>query len=282
VDEKQTQHRQHFNLSEDARRKLEELTARRYPGRQRRQSQLIEDLITEAFAKEKTMSSVASHMEGEDPWGTIGKRFAPGQLVTGIITRVMSFGLFVSIGLGIEGIVRKEEIPENMHPLTDLHEGQQVLLRILSIDAGRRRLSLSMRQAVAEEVTEKRRCPRCQREVQAHWKHCVFCGASLERKCRHCGSPYPEVEGARFCFECGNPLDDAPQAFEGPDQEVVQASRDVQYAVGDKVRILDGPFAGATGAVSEVDEEHANLTILVRLGSRETPVIVSYLQVEKL
>ena len=279
--EKQVQHRQHFNLSEDARRKLEELTSIRYPGRQRRQSQLIEDLIAEAFAKEKTMSGVTSSMEGEDPWGTIGKRFAPGQLVMGIITRVMSFGLFVSIGLGIEGIVRNDEIPENVHPLTDLHEGEQVSLRILSIDAGRRRLSLSMRQALAEEVMEKRRCPRCQREVQAYWKHCVFCGASLERKCRHCGSPYPEVEGARFCFECGKLLDDeAQQTFEQAEREVQQI--DVHFAVGDKVRILEGPFAGATGVVSEVDEEHANLTILVRFGSRETPVILSYLQVEKL
>lgn len=280
--EKQAQHRQHFNLSEDARRKLEELTAMRYPGRQRRQSQLIEDLIADAFAKEKLMSNVASSMEGDDPWGTIGKRFAPGQLVTGIITKIVSFGLFVRLEPGLEGLVSRSEIPENLNHLTDLHEGKQVSLRILSIDAGRRRLSLSMRQAVAEEVTEGRRCPRCQREVRAHWKHCAFCGVSLERKCRHCGSPYPEVEGARFCFECGKPLGDAAQAFEGPDQEVVQGRMDVQNAVGDKVRILDGPFAEATGVVSEVDEEHANLTILVRFGSRETPVILSYLQVEKL
>ena len=51
------QHRQHFNLSEEGKQKLEELTARRYPGKQRRQSQLVEDLITEAFAKELSMST---------------------------------------------------------------------------------------------------------------------------------------------------------------------------------------------------------------------------------
>jgi predicted RNA-binding protein with RPS1 domain len=58
LSEKPTQqHRQHFNLSEEGKQKLEELTARRYPGKQRRQSQLVEDLITEAFAKERGMST---------------------------------------------------------------------------------------------------------------------------------------------------------------------------------------------------------------------------------
>ncbi len=58
MSEKPTQqHRQHFNLSEESKQKLEELTARRYPGKQRRQSQLVEDLITEAFAKERGMST---------------------------------------------------------------------------------------------------------------------------------------------------------------------------------------------------------------------------------
>jgi hypothetical protein len=61
------QHRQHFNLSEEAKLKLEELTARRYPGKQRRQSQLVEDLIAEAFAeasaKERGMSMVTTGMQ---------------------------------------------------------------------------------------------------------------------------------------------------------------------------------------------------------------------------
>lgn len=47
-------HRQHFNLSESTKHMLEELAAQRYPGKQRRQSQLVEDLITEAFTKGST------------------------------------------------------------------------------------------------------------------------------------------------------------------------------------------------------------------------------------
>lgn len=68
MDEKQTQqHRQHFNLSESAKQKLEELTARRYPGKQRRQSQLVEDLITEAFTKEQGMNTATTGMQEPEP-----------------------------------------------------------------------------------------------------------------------------------------------------------------------------------------------------------------------
>jgi hypothetical protein len=52
MEEKLSQHhRQHFNLSESTKHMLDELAAQRYPGKQRRQSQLVEDLITEAFAR---------------------------------------------------------------------------------------------------------------------------------------------------------------------------------------------------------------------------------------
>jgi HPt (histidine-containing phosphotransfer) domain-containing protein len=71
MDGKQSQHhRQHFTLSEGAKQKLEALTAQRYPGRQRRQSQLVEDLITEAFMEEQSMNTVTTgmHDPGDPFW----------------------------------------------------------------------------------------------------------------------------------------------------------------------------------------------------------------------
>ena len=49
-------------------------------------------------------------------------------------------------------------------------------------------------------------CPLCKREVQPQWKHCVYCGAPLAKVCPKCGAPRADVEGAKFCFECGNEL----------------------------------------------------------------------------
>jgi S1 RNA binding family protein/double zinc ribbon protein len=50
-------------------------------------------------------------------------------------------------------------------------------------------------------------CPSCKRVIQPHWKHCVYCGKSLAKACPKCGTPRAEVEGVRFCFECGSPLE---------------------------------------------------------------------------
>lgn len=57
------------------------------------------------------------------------------------------------------------------------------------------------------QAASSRLCPSCKREARSGWKHCVYCGASLAKQCPHCGAPYPELEGARFCFECGKPLE---------------------------------------------------------------------------
>lgn len=51
-------------------------------------------------------------------------------------------------------------------------------------------------------------CPACNKSTLPGWKHCIYCGASLARVCPKCGAPYPDIEGARFCFECGELLEE--------------------------------------------------------------------------
>jgi ATP-dependent Clp protease ATP-binding subunit ClpA len=51
-----------------------------------------------------------------------------------------------------------------------------------------------------------KRCPSCKKEALPGWKHCAYCGASLTLICPTCGAAQPEVEDARFCFECGSLL----------------------------------------------------------------------------
>lgn len=50
-------------------------------------------------------------------------------------------------------------------------------------------------------------CSSCHHPVAPKWSHCVYCGASLEKICSRCGGRKPNVEGAQFCFECGQTLD---------------------------------------------------------------------------
>jgi transcription termination/antitermination protein NusG len=54
-----------------------------------------------------------------------------------------------------------------------------------------------------------------------------------------------------------------------------------KFTIGQSVNIIDGPFAGFIGQVSEIHPERSKLTVLVSFFNRETPVELDYLQVEK-
>lgn len=54
-----------------------------------------------------------------------------------------------------------------------------------------------------------------------------------------------------------------------------------QFERGDSVRIIDGPFNSFNGFVDDVDVEHGKLRIMVTIFGRQTPVELSFFQVEK-
>jgi small subunit ribosomal protein S1 len=97
--------------------------------------------------KEKKKIALSIKRAEVDPWTTVEQRYTPGQVVTGTITKIAPFGAFARIEDGIEGLIHLSELPPGMDPKTNLHEGQQLQLRILRIEADRRRLGLSLRQA---------------------------------------------------------------------------------------------------------------------------------------
>jgi small subunit ribosomal protein S1 len=97
--------------------------------------------------KEKKKIALSIKRAEVDPWTTVEQRYTPGQVVTGTITKIAPFGAFARIEDGIEGLIHLSELMPGMDPKSSLHEGQQLQLRILRIDADRRRLGLSLRQA---------------------------------------------------------------------------------------------------------------------------------------
>jgi len=97
--------------------------------------------------KEKKKIALSIKRAEVDPWTTVEQRYTPGQVVTGTITKIAPFGAFARIEDGIEGLIHLSELPAGMDPKANLHEGQQLQLRILRIEAERRRLGLSLRQA---------------------------------------------------------------------------------------------------------------------------------------
>jgi len=104
--------------------------------------------------KDKKKIALSIKRAEVDPWTTVEQRYTPGQVVTGTITKIAPFGAFARIEDGIEGLIHLSELTPGMDPKTSLHEGVQLQLRILRIDADRRRLGLSLRQADELDVKE--------------------------------------------------------------------------------------------------------------------------------
>jgi small subunit ribosomal protein S1 len=102
--------------------------------------------------KEKKKIALSIKRAEVDPWTLVANRYKPGQIVTGTITKIAPFGAFARIEDGVEGLIHSSELTPGMDPKTSLHEGQELQLRILRIEADRRRLGLSLRQAEEPDV----------------------------------------------------------------------------------------------------------------------------------
>ncbi|MEH7252146.1 MULTISPECIES: transcription termination/antitermination protein NusG [Bacillaceae] len=57
---------------------------------------------------------------------------------------------------------------------------------------------------------------------------------------------------------------------------------DVNYEIGETVRVKEGPFTNFTGTVEEMDKDKAKLKVLVNMFGRDTPVELEFTQIEKL
>jgi small subunit ribosomal protein S1 len=88
-----------------------------------------------------------------NPWTLVDDLYHVGQLVEGVVSRVAQFGAFISLDPGVEALLHTNQIADQApeDPAELLHEGDRLLIRIISIESHRQRLGLSLKDVTEEE-----------------------------------------------------------------------------------------------------------------------------------
>lgn len=89
-----------------------------------------------------------------DPWQQVLDTYGEGDVVQGRVTKVVTFGAFVEILPGVEGLVHISELAQHHveNPREVVSQGDPVNVKIIEVDADRRRLSLSLKRVEPGET----------------------------------------------------------------------------------------------------------------------------------
>jgi small subunit ribosomal protein S1 len=104
--------------------------------------------------RERQRISLGLKQTQSDPWQQVLDSYGEGDVVEGRVTKVVTFGAFVEILPGVEGLVHISELASHHveNPREVVSQGDPVNVLILEIDGERRRLSLSLKRVDADAV----------------------------------------------------------------------------------------------------------------------------------
>ena len=109
------------------------------------------------FDRERNRVSLGLKQLGTDPWDNVGGTYPVGSVVKARVTNLTDYGCFAEISEGIEGLVHVSEMDhtnKNIHPSKVVQVGDEVEVMILDIDEERRRISLGIKQTLANPWDE--------------------------------------------------------------------------------------------------------------------------------
>ncbi|VFQ46137.1 30S ribosomal protein S1 [Desulfoluna butyratoxydans] len=89
----------------------------------------------------------------EDPWKSVGERYAVGTEINGTVTNVTDFGVFVELEEGIEGLVHVSEISKEKikTPVGTYNVGDSLVAKVMNINSDERRIGLSIKRLEMED-----------------------------------------------------------------------------------------------------------------------------------
>ncbi len=109
------------------------------------------------FDRERNRVSLGLKQLGTDPWDNVGGTYPVGSIVKARVTNLTDYGCFAEISEGVEGLVHVSEMDhtnKNIHPSKVVQVGDDIDVMILDIDEERRRISLGIKQTLANPWDE--------------------------------------------------------------------------------------------------------------------------------
>ena len=117
-----------------------------HPSECLQKGQEVEAVVLDINVKEQRISLGLKQAQ-PDPWGEIAQKFPVGSVVKGKVSKIASFGAFVELEDGVDGLVHISQISDQrIEKVKDALEiGQEVEARIVKVDRAERRIGLSIR-----------------------------------------------------------------------------------------------------------------------------------------
>ena len=175
----------------------------------------------------------------EDPWQRVVSTYRPGDVLEGVVTKVVEFGAFVEILDGVEGLVHISELADHHveNPKDVVEVGTRLNVKILEIDEERRRLSLSVKRVEGQNMLLK--------DLGEQIKAASDDGEESAEAAADEGAEAPET-----------PAEAADEAEAEAEEEVAEVATDVEEAeevIADELAEIEAE----EDAVEEVDGEES-------------------------
>lgn len=118
----------------------------KHPSELYKKGDVIQAIVL-AIEKENERFSLGIKQLQKDPWDTVSERYKVGKEITGTITNVTDFGIFVELEEGIEGLVHVSEISKEKikTPVGKFNVGDALTAKVMNINSVERRIGLSIK-----------------------------------------------------------------------------------------------------------------------------------------
>ncbi len=127
----------------------------KHPSEIYKKGDLIQAIVLEIDKAQERFSLGVKQLQ-TDPWDTVAERYEVGKEITGTVTNVTDFGVFVELEEGIEGLVHVSEISKEKikTPVGQFEVGQMLTAKVMNINSDERRIGLSIKRLDMEDDQE--------------------------------------------------------------------------------------------------------------------------------